>query len=159
MTSIRAFVGAAALALAGVTAVAPAQAAGIETGILTCNEAGGWGFVFGSSHALHCTFTRNDQRIERYEGQISKFGVDIGYVQGGVIVWAVFAPTAIEVPGALAGAYGGATAGASLLVGANANALLGGSTNSIALQPLSVGSSTGINIAAGIAQITLSHVP
>ena len=31
---------------------------GVQVGTLTCNVAGGWGFVFGSSKALRCTFGR-----------------------------------------------------------------------------------------------------
>ena len=31
--------------------------------------------------------------VEHYTGTISKFGVDIGYTEGGVLVWGVFAPT------------------------------------------------------------------
>jgi hypothetical protein len=154
----RTVLAAAAFSAAALTAAAPAQAAGVEVGVLTCNEASGWGFIFGSSHALNCTYSANGGVIERYTGAISKFGVDIGYVQGGVIVWAVFAPTATLGPGALAGTYGGATAGAAVGVGAAANALIGGSTNAIELQPLSIEGSTGLNVAAGIAQISLAAV-
>ena len=81
--------------------------------------------------------------------------VDIGYVQSAVIVWAVFAPTADVAPGALAGDYGGVTAGASIAVGLGANVLIGGSTKQIALQPLSVEGNQGLNVAAGIASISL----
>jgi hypothetical protein len=45
---------------------------------LSCHEKSGWGFVFGSSHALQCTFSNGD-KVEHYDGSISKFGVDIGY--------------------------------------------------------------------------------
>jgi Protein of unknown function (DUF992) len=37
---------------------------------------------------------------------MDKFGVDIGYMQGGVLIWTVIAPTANLVPGSLAGSYG-----------------------------------------------------
>jgi hypothetical protein len=55
----------------------------------------------------------------------------------------------------LAGRYAGATAGATAVVGVTANALIGGSHHTITLQPLSVGTNQGLNIAAGIAEITL----
>lgn len=73
----------------------------------------------------------------------------------GVIVWTVFAPTSDMSPGALAGHYGGATASATAGVGLGANVLVGGLNNSIALQPLSIEGSTGLNVAAGIAGLTL----
>ena len=61
-------------------------------------------------------------------------------------------------PGALEGEYAGATAQATVGVGLGANALTGGLDKSIALQPLSVQGSTGLNVAAGIGQISLKHM-
>jgi len=131
----------------------PAHAqAGVTAGVLTCNVAAGWGFVFGSSRNLHCVYSATG---EHYLGRISKFGVDIGYTSGGVIVWTVIAPTANVAPGTLAGHYGGATAGATAVVGVGAHALIGGSNNTITLQPLSVEGNEGLNIAAGIAEVVL----
>jgi Protein of unknown function (DUF992) len=132
---------------------------GILVGTLSCNVASGFGFVFGSSRAMNCTFSGPGPRYEHYVGNISKFGVDIGYTQGGILVWTVFAPAANLVPGALAGSYAGGTASATVGVGIGANALIGGSGNSIALQPLSVEANRGLNVAAGIAAMTLSPAP
>ncbi|HXZ02839.1 MAG TPA: DUF992 domain-containing protein [Stellaceae bacterium] len=156
---LRAMIGAAIFGLAAAIPAMPARAAGVQVGVLTCNEASGWGFIFGSSHALHCIFSSNTRALERYAGTIAKFGVDIGYLRGGVIVWAVFAPSTSLAPGSLAGAYGGATAGAAVGVGAAANALIGGSIRTIELQPLSIEGASGLNVAAGIAQIRLSYRP
>jgi hypothetical protein len=129
----------------------------VKLGTLSCHEKSGWGFVFGSSHAVRCTFS-NGAHIERYEGSISKFGVDVGYQQSGVLLWEVVAPNDQPGPGALDGHYGGLTAGAAVGVGADANALIGGSTRSITLQPLSIEGMTGLNVAAGIGELTLhSH--
>jgi Protein of unknown function (DUF992) len=117
----------------------PAQAqSGVRIGTLSCNVAGGWGFVFGSSKALHCTLTPGPGQPEHYSGTISKFGVDIGYTNGGVLVWAVFAPSNNVGPGALAGDYVGATGSATVGVGVGANVLVGGSGQSISLQPISI---------------------
>ena len=71
----------------------------VQIGTLTCNVSGGWGFVFGSSKALRCTFARAGGGPEHYGGSINKFGVDIGYTQGGVLLWGVFAPSANLAPG------------------------------------------------------------
>ena len=138
----------------------PAQAqGGVVVGTLTCNVASGYGFVFGSSRALNCTYAGPGPRYEHYVGNISKFGVDIGYTQAGVLVWTVFAPTASLAPGALAGGYAGGTASATVGVGVGANALIGGGGNSIALQPLSIEANQGLNVAAGIASMTLTAAP
>jgi hypothetical protein len=152
----RSALGAATLALGAAALAAPvsAQPAGVQAGLLTCNVSAGWGFVFGSTRALRCTFSTNGH-FEHYAGHISKFGVDIGYVQGAVMVWGVFAPTAQLGPGALAGNYVGATASATAGVGAGANALVGGSNRTISLQPLSIEGNTGLNVAAGIGAMTL----
>ena len=84
----------AGLAAAALTMASAAQAAphGVRVGDLTCNVESGWGFIFGSSKDLHCTFRGNGHH-EHYTGSISKFGVDIGYTGGEVLVWGVFAPT------------------------------------------------------------------
>ena len=137
---------------------AAAKEGGVKLGILQCNEAGGWGFVFGSSRRLNCTFSPTRARVERYVGEINKFGVDIGYQRSGVLVWAVLAPTDNIAPGALAGKYGGVTAGASVAIGASANGLIGGLGRSFTLQPVSVEGTTGLNVAAGIAGMNLHFV-
>ncbi len=145
--------------MAGISAQGtPAQAqAGVRVGTLSCNVAAGWGFVFGSSKALRCVYSGAPGRYDHYAGSISKFGVDIGYTQGGVLVWAVFAPTAHIGPGALSGSYVGATGSATVGVGAGANVLIGGSNRTISLQPVSIEGNTGLNIAAGIGAINLRY--
>ncbi|HXL71289.1 MAG TPA: DUF992 domain-containing protein [Rhizomicrobium sp.] len=137
-----------------------AQAAphGVRVGELTCNVASGWGFVFGSSKDLHCTFRGNGHH-EHYVGSISKFGVDIGYTEGGVLVWGVFAPSSDVREGALQGDYAGASASATVGVGVGANVLVGGLDKSIDLQPLSVEGNKGLNVAAGIGAISLRSSP
>lgn len=147
-----------AVAALGLGLAAQAQAADVKVGTLSCHESSGWGFIFGSSRAVHCTFS-NGHHVERYNGSISKFGVDVGYQQSGVLLWSVLAPTSDPGRGALAGHYGGLTASAAAGVGVGANALIGGSSHSIVLQPLSIEGTTGLNIAAGIGELTLHTVP
>src|SRR5271167_3409534 len=146
-----------ALAITMMTAASAHAEVKMKTGYLTCHEAGGWGYIIGSSHKLHCTYSSNKGRTEYYTGSISKFGADIGYLQSAVILWAVAAPTKDLKTGALAGHYGGATASVSLGVGAGANVLLGGFKDSIALQPVSVEGQNGLNVAAGVAAMTLTY--
>jgi hypothetical protein len=76
---------------------------------------------------------------------------------GGQLVWAVHMSTTRR-RGVLAGSYVGAAAEASAIIGLGANALVGGNDRSVALQPLSVQSQVGINVAAGIAEIALQFV-
>jgi hypothetical protein len=139
-------------------AAAPAEAAGVKVGTLTCHVASGWGFVFGSSKDIRCTFRGNGGHNVRFNGSINKYGVDVGYTEGGVLVWAVFAPSSTVRDDALDGDYVGATAQASIAVGLGANVLVGGFDKSIALQPVSIEGMTGLNIAAGIGALNLTHV-
>jgi len=144
----------------GITSVGtPARAqGGAQIGTLTCNVASGWGFVFGSSRALRCTFA-GQGRTEHYSGSIRRFGVDIGYTSAGVLIWGVLAPTSNLAPGALAGEFVGATGSATVGVGAGANVLIGGSNRTISLQPLSFEGSTGLNVAGGIGALSLRYQP
>jgi len=137
---------------------APAAAAGgaaVRAGYLTCHVSAGWGFIFGSSRKLNCAYSMQPGYTEYYTGSITKFGADIGYLSSGVILWAVMAPTTNLGQGALEGHYGGATASAAVGVGAGANVLVGGFNSSVALQPVSIEGQNGLNVAAGVAEMTL----
>ncbi len=134
-------------------------AAGVKVGYLSCNVASGWGFVFGSSRDLECTYTpAAGGAAEKYKGSVTKFGADIGYLQSAVILWEVLAPSTKAEPGVLAGHYAGGTASVALGVGAGANVLVGGMHNSISLQPVSIEGQAGLNVAAGVETIDLNSV-
>jgi len=147
-----------ALAIVSMMSSAPARADGVKVGILNCEVSSGWGFVFGSSKDLRCNFSPNSGEGEHYTGTVSKYGVDIGYTAGGVLIWNVIAPQSGIKPGALTGNYAGATASATAGVGVGANVLVGGSDRSVTLQPVSVEGNQGLNVAAGIGAISLQFV-
>lgn len=150
------------LALGAVVALAaagsqPALARnGVKIGVLKCNVSSGVGFVFGSSRRVRCLYvpTGSGHR-EHYVGRINKWGVDIGYVREGTMIWAVFAPASSVRRGALAGDYGGISASVAAGYGVGANALIGGFKRSIALQPLSIEGIKGFNLAAGVTALNL----
>jgi hypothetical protein len=153
---ISTLVGVSTIALAGAvsTAALAQNPGGVNVGSLQCRVSGGMGFVFGSSKDMECLLVRPDGSADRYVGSINKYGVDIGFTKEAQMVWLVFAPGAIG-KGALAGDYGGATASGTVGVGVGANVLVGGSSKQITLQPVSVEGSVGLNIAAGVASVTL----
>ena len=158
----RTILGAVAAAGLALVASAPAQAqdgSGVRVGVLTCNVASGFGFIFASSKEVNCVFSRDGRDVAHYQGHIDKFGVDIGYTAGGVMVWGVIAPTQGIPPGSLDGAYAGVTASATAGVGVGANLLVGGSGRTISLQPLSVEGNTGLNVAGGIGALSLHYIP
>jgi hypothetical protein len=135
-------------------APAPASSMGVNVGSLSCNVAGGVGFVFGSSKALNCIFTRTDGSGEHYVGEVRRFGIDIGYTQEAQIVWLVFAPGNVG-KGALAGSYAGPTVQGTVVVGGAVNVLVGGNNGQVSLQPVGVEGSVGLNVAGGVAEIVL----
>jgi hypothetical protein len=148
---------AAALIAGSQAAVADAS---MKMGHLLCNVAPGFGLVVVSSREVHCTFTAYlGGYVENYTGTISKFGLDIGATNQGVLIWDVFAPAGGPMPGALAGQYIGGAASATVGVGLGFNALVSVTAASpgrtITLQPLSTQAQTGLNFAGGIGSMTL----
>lgn len=137
--------------------IGPAQAGGVKVGVLTCAVEPGWGKIIASSKELNCNYVPNGGVGEPYFGAITKIGVDIGYTAGGTMIWNVIAPASDLGPGALEGKYAGATAQATVGIGLGANVLVGGFDKSIALQPVSIEGSTGLNIAAGVGAVSLRH--
>ena len=145
---------AATAALMSVTV--PAAQANVEAGGLNCRSAGGVGYVIGAVLNFDCIFVPSyGGRPHRYFGVVRRLGLDLGYTQGVSLGWAVFAPTGYVRPGDLAGSYGGVQAGASFGVGLGANALIGGSNNTFALQPVSGQAQAGFNVAAGLEGLEL----
>ncbi len=148
-----------ALAIAIAVLSAQAQAApaesNVKVGTLRCDVAGGLGLIVTSAKEMRCVYTSTRGYRERYYGTIRKVGLDIGATGRGVLTWAVFAPTAGPRRWALAGDYAGADASVAVGAGLGANALVGGSDRSFTLQPLSVEVQTGVDLAAGVASMTL----
>jgi hypothetical protein len=143
------------VAVGGLAVGGKAEAAYIRTGLLTCRVSPGVGLIIVSSKRLSCTFSPDFRGPEGYAGRINKVGIDIGFTGEGVIVWAVLAKQRGYPVGSLAGRYVGASAEASIVVGAGANLLVGGSNKSFALQPLSVQGQIGLNFAVAISSLDL----
>lgn len=125
-------------------------------GTLTCVGGEGVGLIVGSSKSYSCKFTDTNGRVrESYNATVTKVGLDVGVTGKTVIVWSVLAASSALKRRALTGDYGGAAADASIGVGGGAKVLVGGSNNSIVLQPVSVQGQTGINLAVGVAGLNL----
>lgn len=144
-----------AAAFIGLATVPAAAANGVKLGVLTCDVSAGVGLILGGSQSAVCVFDGPNGQ-ENYEGRIGKIGLDIGVTDATVMSWVVFAPGKVN-KGALEGTYAGATAEATFAVGLGANVLVGGSENTIALQPVSLQGQTGVNIAAGLETFTLDY--
>lgn len=156
---LRYAIGAAALALA-VGSIDPAAAQRVKAGVLTCDVSAGIGFIIGSQKTVSCVFAPEPAGPQQiYSGSISKFGLDIGVTSSGVMIWGVFTDSMGPNPGFLAGDYFGATGEVTIAAGLGANVLVGGSNRTVALQPVSVDSSVGLNLAVGVAELRLRPGP
>lgn len=155
---MRSYVLAAVAALSLSVAASSAQAQGrIRAGGLACNLSPTVGLIIGSRQRIDCTFTPSrGGRREHYSGTVGRLGLDLGVTAGGRMIWGVFARTSKLPPRTLAGTYVGASGDASLGLGGGANVLVGGSNRSISLQPLSLQGQVGVNLALGVARMTLN---
>jgi hypothetical protein len=127
----------------------------VQVGILECRGGASIGFIVGSVTNLGCVLRVEGMPEDRYIATIRKVGVDLGITQESALAWGVYAPVARLGIGDLSGNYAGAQGSASVGVGVGGNALVGGSNNSIALQPLSVQGQVGLSVAAGLESLEL----
>ena len=144
-----------AIAIAALAAFSSPAAAQVEAGMLECGGTS-TSFILGSVTELRCLFRPGGGAVAMpYTATIRRVGVDIALPANVGVAWAVFAPTRVLSPDALAGTYAGASASATAVVGAGANVLVGGSNNTISLQPVSLQGQTGLGVAAGISGLEL----
>jgi hypothetical protein len=143
----------AAVAALFVTAPAFAQTK-VKAGTLTCTGGAGVGLILGSKKTYECTYVSLSNRSERYSASITKIGLDVGVTNESTMIWTVLAPSDV-VKGGLRGNYAGATADVAIGVGGGAKVLLGGSDDTIALQPVSIQGQTGLNLAVGVAELSI----
>ena len=146
--------GLAAATLVSLTAQAQ-QSQRVQIGVLECRGGASVGFIVGSVTNLGCLLRSQGQPDQPYVATIRKVGIDLGITEQSTLAWAVLAPVERSGVGDLSGNYAGAQGSATIGVGLGANVLVGGSSNSIALQPLSVSGSTGISVAVGLAGLEL----
>jgi Protein of unknown function (DUF992) len=143
-------------AMLSVPAAAQAPQSWTQVGSLSCKVNPNIGFIIVGHQPIECLFTPNTQTPpQAYDGAINTVGLNVGISAGGVLGWAVFAPTTGVPAGALAGEYVGVSGDIGIGVGAGANVLLGGSDRTIALQPLSLQGSVALNVVLGVSSLKL----
>ena len=127
----------------------------VQVGILECRGGASIGFIVGSVTNLGCVLRVDGMPEDRYVATIRKVGIDLGVTQESALAWGVYAPVARLGIGDLSGNYVGVDGSAAIGVGVGGNVLVGGSSNSIALQPLSVQGEIGLSVAAGLESLEL----
>ncbi|KAF0134383.1 MAG: hypothetical protein FD148_910 [Methylocystaceae bacterium] len=129
-----------------------AMAQSVQVGTLLCHVSGGVGMIIMENQALDCVYT---DAI----GRLTNVGANIGISGPGQMIWTVLAATNSVAPGALAGDYVGAEGSVAVGAGAGGAVLVGGSNKTISLQPVSVSLGTGLNVSAGIGNVSLQYMP
>jgi len=128
----------------------------VEIGTLTCTGGEGLGLIVGSTKEYRCQFKHNsNQRVENYDATVTKIGLDVGVTGQTTMIWTVLAASQPRRGGVLRGTYVGAAADVAVGAGGGGKVLVGGSAKSITLQPLSMQGQLGINLAVGVAGMTL----
>ncbi len=96
--------------------------------------------VIVENQTLDCVFQGDDERAApaHYVGTLTKVGANLTINGPGDIVWLVAAATGHVGPGALAGDYAGPETTVKAGVGGGGALLVGGSDNTVSLQPLEV---------------------
>ncbi len=143
-------------AMLSVPAAAQVPQSWAQVGSLSCKVNPNVGFAIVGHQPLDCLFTPNTpDPPQAYDGAINTVGLNVGISAGGVLGWAVFAPTTGVPAGALAGDYVGVSGDIGIGVGGGANVLLGGSGRTFALQPVSLQGSIALNVVLGVSSLTL----
>lgn len=147
----------AAMVLVGAASAASAQSA--KVGTLVCHISGGVGMILMENQALDCVFSDRNGVSSHYIGRLTNVGVNIGVSGPGQLIWGVLAATDNVGPGALSGDYAGAQGSVAIGAGVGGAVLIGGSGKTISLQPISVSAGTGLNLSAGIGNVSLQYMP
>jgi hypothetical protein len=133
----------------------------IYIGSLTCNIAGGTGYVLGSSKSMDCVFLANDGvHSAQYTGTINKVGIDIGYTKAVHTIWRVYSLGSNRGPRDLSGTYvGEQTSVVAAGSQAGGNWLYGGPNAEIGMVASGIVKDAGYNLATGIAEMNLKLRP
>jgi hypothetical protein len=117
------------------------------------------GLLIGAHEGLSCTFVpASGEAQDAYIGVVQEIAPNVDMSGQMVLRWTVLAATPdAYASGSLEGEYLRASAGASES-GVDDDALIGGSQNTLQLQPTTTPSDQGLNVASGITSFRLRAV-
>jgi len=142
-----------------VAEAAQKTSSGVKVGLLSCQTVPGSGLnlIIHSTRDVTCSFESSaGGSPEHYNGEMGiALGIDLNISQDETIGFSVLTADFKAGTHQLAGKYAGVKASATIGVGGGAAVLLGGSDDSITLQPLAISGSTGVGVAAGIGYLYL----
>jgi len=127
----------------------------IYIGALSCNVAGGTGYVLGSSKTMECVFLDRNGQSAEYSGTINKVGIDIGYTKAVHTVWRVYSLGSDRKANQLSGTYVGEQGTVAASSQAGGNWIYGGPNAEIGMVASGIVKDAGYNLATGIAEMSL----
>jgi hypothetical protein len=131
-----------------------ASADSVRVGVLTCDTVPGsrLNLLVRSTADVSCKFEDTKGDSERYRGESGiALGLDLSFKTEESFAFVVLSTSDLSAGShSLAGKYAGAKARASAGVGLGAAALVGGANDQFGLNPIAVGSSEGVGVAAGV---------
>ena len=133
----------------------------VYIGALTCNVAGGTGYLIAGSRAASCLFTPEAGQPQAYTAMIRDLGIDIGETRPVRLLWKAFSLGSNRGPDALLGTYVGETAQVTAGSTTGGNWLYGGRDAEVALQATAafLGDNAGYNVQYAAITMTLSLAP
>lgn len=145
--------------VAGLADPAAADGGRVEAGRLTCViDQPDRALHFGSRRQMECRFQPRHGRVQRYRGEIAKFGIEWGLLGRTVMRWRVLSRDGRVRRGGLAGSYGGLTLEGALGAGVGGN-VVGGGPDGISLAGIGTQSQTGsVNLTTGMVRFSLRPV-
>ncbi len=164
MNAIKQLIHPFALALAVLALPLAAQAApatttaGGKIGTLTCTTIPNTtvNLLIHSTVNVKCVFKSTAGETEHYKGETGVgLGIDLHVKRDEKLAFVVLAADFKKGTYKLAGKYGGAGGTATVGVGVGAHVLIGGSNNSVSLEPIVLSGSKGIGVSGGITYLYL----
>ncbi len=132
----------------------------LEAGILTCELDGSTNLVVVSETKYRCLFDNSVAGMpdEIYTAEIDKVGLDLTVKNTETLSWLVVSLTGEYGAGLISGNYVGASADVAVVAGGGVRGLVGGASNSISLQPVSLSGNTGVGAAIGLERLKLEYM-
>ena len=131
--------GAVALSTAGCvqdnaqTANARERNSKVYAGALTCDVAGGTGYLIASSRKMDCVLEPMSGGSQAYEGEIRGFGLELGYTKPMKMLWKVYTVGANKGLTAVNGTFVGEAGGVTVDRSMSGDWLYGGEDGSAAM--------------------------
>lgn len=159
MLSGTALAAAMAVGAAAASATETEDKANMEVGVLTCETVEGTqvNLVIHSSVNLNCVF-ETPRGSERYIGETGVgLGLDLNFDRDATMRFSVVSGGDKVGPGEhnLSGKYLGGRASVTVIKGVGAQALIGGSNDNIALQPIAIETGEGLGLSGGLSYLFL----